>query len=95
MNRAPGGEQTLQIRTRHQDSSGIYATVIDTGEGFGGEDPERVFRPLVTTRPEGMGIGLSMSRIIVEMHGGRLWATPNAGAGATFHIMLPLSDAHG
>ena len=51
-----------------------------------------MFRPLVTTRPEGMGIGLSMSRIIVEMHGGRLWATPNAGAGATFHVMLPVGD---
>jgi PAS domain S-box-containing protein len=95
MSRAPGGEQMLQILTRHHEGSGIYAWVIDTGEGFGGDDPERVFQPLVTTRPEGMGIGLSMSRIIVEMHGGRLWATPNAGAGATFHIMLPLSDLHG
>ena len=95
MTRVPSGEQILQIVTRYQEGSGIHATVIDTGEGFGDEDPERVFRPLVTTRPEGMGIGLSMSRIIVEMHGGRLWATPNAGAGATFHIMLPLGDLHG
>jgi two-component system, LuxR family, sensor kinase FixL len=95
MARVAGGEQTLQILTRLQEGSAIHATVIDTGEGFGGDDPERVFQPLVTTRPEGMGIGLSMSRIIVEMHGGRLWATPNAGAGATFHIMLPLSDLHG
>jgi signal transduction histidine kinase len=69
--------------------------VSDTGEGFGGEDPERVFRPLVSTRPEGMGIGLSMSRIIVEMHGGRLWATPNETIGATFHMLLPLTEQHG
>jgi signal transduction histidine kinase len=41
-----------------------------------------------------MGIGLSVSRVIVEMHGGRLWATPNDGAGATFHVVLPLSDQH-
>jgi PAS domain S-box-containing protein len=95
MGRVAGGEQTLQIRTHHQEGSAIHATVMDSGEGFGGDDPERVFQPLVTTRPEGMGIGLSMSRIIVEMHGGRLWATPNAGAGATFHILLPLSDMHG
>jgi PAS domain S-box-containing protein len=96
MTRAPDGEVTLQIRTCHQGGGGIYATVVDTGEGFGGDDPERVFRPLVTTRPEGMGIGLSMSRIIVEMHGGRLWATPNPAApGATFHVTLPLSDLHG
>ena len=95
MTRVAGGEQTLQILTHHQEGSAIHATVADTGEGFGDDDPERVFQPLVTTRPEGMGIGLSMSRIIVEMHGGRLWATPNAGRGATFHIMLPLSDLHG
>jgi len=91
--RAAGGEMVLQIRTGFEAGSGIHATVIDCGEGFDGEDPEKVFRPLVTTRPEGMGIGLSMSRIIVEMHGGRLWATPNAGAGATFHVTLPL-EAH-
>jgi two-component system sensor kinase FixL len=96
MARATGDEQVLRIVTRHQEGVGIHAAVIDSGEGFGGDDPERVFRPLVTTRPEGMGIGLSMSRIIVEMHGGRLWATPNdGGAGATFHLSLPLSDLHG
>lgn len=94
MARVSGGEQTLQILTRHQEGSAIHATVTDTGEGLGGDDPERVFQPLVTTRPEGMGIGLSMSRIIVEMHGGRLWATPNAGPSATFHVMLPVGDFH-
>jgi len=95
MARVPASEPVLRIETARSDDGGVYATVVDSGEGFGGDDPERVFRPLVTTRPEGMGIGLSMSRIIVEMHGGRLWATPNApGAGATFHIALPL-DIHG
>jgi len=91
--RVAGGEMVLQIGTAVEAGSAIHATVVDCGEGFDGEDPERVFRPLVTTRPEGMGIGLSMSRIIVEMHGGRLWATPNAGPGATFHVTLPL-EAH-
>ena len=95
MTRVTCREHTMQISTCHQEGSGIYATVMDSGEGFGGDDPERVFRPLVTTRPEGMGIGLSMSRIIVEMHGGRLWATPNEGPGATFHILLPLGELHG
>ena len=95
MTRVTCREHTLQISTCHHEGSGIYATVIDSGEGFDGDDPERVFRPLVTTRPEGMGIGLSMSRIIVEMHGGRLWATPNEGPGATFHILLPLGELHG
>ena len=95
MTRVTCREHTLQISTGHQEGGGIYATVMDSGEGFNGDDPERVFRPLVTTRPEGMGIGLSMSRIIVEMHGGRLWATPNEGPGATFHILLPLGELHG
>ena len=95
MTRVTCREHTMQISTCHQEGSGIYATVMDSGEGFDGDDPERVFRPLVTTRPEGMGIGLSMSRIIVEMHGGRLWATPNEGPGATFHILLPLGELHG
>ena len=88
------GEMVLQICTVFEAGSGIHAIVIYCGEGFDGEDPERVFRPLVTTRPEGMGIGLSMSRIIVEMHGGRLWATPKAASWpATSHVTLPL-EAH-
>jgi PAS domain S-box-containing protein len=88
-------QPALTILTRSHESGGVYARVSDTGEGFDGEDPERVFRPLVSTRPEGMGIGLSMSRIIVEMHGGRLWATPNETIGATFHMLLPLTEQHG
>lgn len=94
MARCAGTEPTLRIVTHHQEPGLVSARVVDTGVGFGGDDPERVFRPLITTRPDGMGIGLSMSRIIVEMHGGRLWATPNTGAGATFHITLPLSELH-
>jgi PAS domain S-box-containing protein len=90
-----GGKPVLRVVTRHHEPGAVHARVVDAGVGFGDDDPERVFRPLVTTRPEGMGIGLSMSRVIVEMHGGRLWATPNEGAGATFHVVLPLSDQHG
>jgi two-component system sensor kinase FixL len=55
--RASRAASRLQILTRHQEGGAIHATVIDTGEGFGGDDPERVFQPLVTTRPEGMWIG--------------------------------------
>ena len=84
---------TLQIRTSHQIGSGIYATVVDTGQGFGGDDPERV-PSAVTTRPRD-GDRLSMSRITVETHGRRLWATPNPAGPAHIYIMLPLSDLHG
>jgi two-component system, LuxR family, sensor kinase FixL len=86
------GAATLRITTGRRDGA-VFAAVSDSGAGLDG-DPERVFRPLVTTRPDGMGIGLSMSRVIVEMHGGRLWATRNDGAGATFHVVLPLSEMH-
>ncbi len=81
---------TLTIATRREDA-GVHATVADTGRGLEEDDAERVFRPLVTSRPDGMGIGLAMSRFIIEMHGGRLWAAPNPDVGATFHILLPLS----
>jgi PAS domain S-box-containing protein len=94
MSRNRAAEPVLRVSTRPHEPGAVVARVVDTGVGFGGEDPERVFRPLVTTRPEGMGIGLSVSRVIVEMHGGRLWATPNEGAGATFHVVLPLGDQH-
>jgi signal transduction histidine kinase len=81
---------TLTIATS-REGAGVHATVADTGRGLEEDDAERVFRPLVTSRPDGMGIGLSMSRLIIEMHGGRLWAAPNPDVGATFHILLPLS----
>ena len=63
----------------------------DTGTGIPFSDPEEIFRPLVTTKPDGLGMGLSMSRSIVEAHGGHLWASKNDGPGTTFHVALPVS----
>jgi two-component system, LuxR family, sensor kinase FixL len=83
---------TLTLITRRHDVDGVYASVADNGRGFGHVDPEHAFRPLVTTTRGGMGIGLTMSRAIVEMYGGRLWATTNEDAGATFHLVLPGAD---
>jgi signal transduction histidine kinase len=83
---------TLTLITRRHDVDGVYASVADNGRGFGNVDPEHAFRPLVTTTRGGMGIGLTMSRAIVEMYGGRLWATTNEDAGATFHLVLPGAD---
>ena len=65
-------------------------TVADSGIGLKAEDLPRVFETFYTTKADGMGMGLAISRSIVEAHGGRLWATPNAALGATFQLMLPV-----
>jgi PAS domain S-box-containing protein len=78
----------LTIATQ-SDESGVSVTVKDRGVGLDEGSLERVFEPFYTTKPQGMGIGLAISRSIVETHGGLLWATRNRGAGATFECRLP------
>ena len=72
------------------DGDLIRVHVIDSGPGVSPGVAARLFQPFVTDKPQGMGVGLSISRGIVEAHGGRLWAAPNAGGGTTFHFTLPL-----
>jgi C4-dicarboxylate-specific signal transduction histidine kinase len=67
----------------------VLIAVRDFGNGFSPEDNERLFDAFYTTKPEGIGMGLRISRSIVETHGGRLWAQANANAGATFFLALP------
>lgn len=85
-------KREILIRTCRNDG-GVEIAVSDTGVGIAPEVAERLFEPFVTTKPHGMGIGLSISRSIVDAHGGRLWATPNAERGTTFHMFLPGGDA--
>jgi len=66
--------------------------VHDTGVGLPTDSPDQIFESFVTTKPHGTGMGLAITRSIVESHGGRLWAERNAGPGATFLFTLP-SDA--
>ena len=73
------------------DSNGMLIQVIDNGPGV--DDPDRIFDAFMTTKEKGMGIGLAVSRSIVEAHGGRLWAEINKTGGATFNVALPLSHA--
>jgi PAS domain S-box-containing protein len=71
------------------DSNGLLIQVIDNGPGV--DDPDRIFDAFMTTKEQGMGIGLAVSRSIVEAHGGRLWAENNKTGGATFNVALPLT----
>ena len=78
----------LLIRTL-RDDDGVRLTVQDAGVGFDLGDVDRLFEAFYTTKSSGMGMGLFVSRSIIESHRGRLWATPNDGAGATFLLSLP------
>jgi signal transduction histidine kinase len=85
------GERTLVIRTAREDAAAIRVEVQDSGVGVDEEDVDRMFHALYTTKVEGLGMGLTISRTIVDAHGGRLGATNNAHGGATFHFTLPVS----
>jgi PAS domain S-box-containing protein len=84
-----GRVRELQIRSYVHASEEVGVTLRDAGVGLDPENLTDVFSAFFTTKPGGMGIGLSISRTIVEAHGGRLWATPNDGPGATFQFTLP------
>ena len=78
----------LLIRSRQYESDQVLVTVQDSGMGIEREHLDKIFAPFYTTKVHGMGMGLSISRSIVENHGGRLWAVPHDGPGATFQFTL-------
>ncbi len=88
MEAVPPEERRLVIRTQALDDKSVEVDVSDRGTGMTAKAMDQVFAPFFTTKPEGMGIGLSISRSIVEAHGGRLWVTPNEGRGVTFRFTL-------
>jgi signal transduction histidine kinase len=81
----------LTIRTGCDCDGAVTLSVRDTGVGLEAQASEKVFEAFYTTKPDGMGIGLSVSRSIVERHGGRVWAVQNDGPGATFSFAIPRS----
>ncbi len=88
-----GGE--LKIRARLNPEGQLMISISDTGVGLPAENTERIFDAFHTTKPQGTGMGLAITRSIVESHGGRVWATANQGSGATFHFTLPVeAEAH-
>ena len=80
----------LTIRSRRDGAHQLLLTVEDCGVGISAENAERLFNPFFTTKPTGMGMGLSICHSIIEAHGGRLWAESNLPQGAAFHFTLPL-----
>jgi signal transduction histidine kinase len=85
--RESGGTLTV---TTGRDRRNVSIAVSDTGIGLPVAVTDAMFSPFFTTKPDGSGMGLAISRSIVEAHGGRIWATPNPDRGATFHFTLPV-----
>jgi PAS domain S-box-containing protein len=79
----------LIVRSQPEEADAIRVAVQDAGVGIDSQHLERIFTPFFTTKPAGLGMGLSISRSIIEAHGGRLWATPNVGPGVTVQFTLP------
>ena len=84
--------ELIASNTRAADDM-IEIAVSDTGSGFAGDDLSNLFQPFFTTKETGMGVGLSISRTIIETHGGRMWAETNEAGGATFRFTLPVAPA--
>ena len=95
MNDVANRARELAIQSQKVDPGRVQVSVQDCGCGLEPDQVEHLFEAFFTTKPGGIGMGLSISRTIVESHGGRLWATTNPDYGATFQFALPISDGSG
>ena len=82
---AVSGSRVLSVKAELDDGE-VRFSVADTGTGISSENTDQIFHPLFTTKSDGMGMGLSICRSIVEAHDGRLWVAPNTPRGAVFHV---------
>jgi signal transduction histidine kinase len=87
----PAARRKVTVRAQRHGASEVEVAVEDSGLGIALERLGRLFEPFFTTKANGMGIGLSISRTIIEAHGGHIWAENNADKGATFRFTLPLA----
>ena len=83
-------QKTLSIKTALAAPDFVEVTISDSGQGLSPEVAKRLFQPIVSRKEEGMGIGLSICRSIIDVHCGKIWAAPNEGCGASFHFTLPI-----
>jgi signal transduction histidine kinase len=89
------GTRELVIKSQRAEDEQLMVSVSDTGVGLPAHQADQIFNAFFTTKPDGTGMGLRISRSIVESHGGRLWASGNSPRGATFHLTLPSkTDTH-
>jgi two-component system sensor kinase FixL len=88
VNAQPRGKRRILLRTGREGGL-VHATVTDSGKGIPAEELETVFTPFFTTKPQGLGMGLSISRSIIARHQGRIWVESHPDAGATFRFSLP------
>jgi two-component system sensor kinase FixL len=92
---AATADRRLVISTARRGSGEVEVTVADTGSGLAEEVVPRLFQPFVTTKPDGVGIGLSICRTIIDAHEGQIWATANPGGGTVFHFTMPVARTEG
>ena len=85
----------LLVSSVKDGQNGVLVSIRDSGPGFDETAPDRLFEAFYTTKENGMGIGLAVSRTIIQAHGGRLWAMPSAPQGAIFQFTLPTDSEHG
>jgi two-component system sensor kinase FixL len=88
-----GGARRLVVRTKSIDASNVLVEVQDSGTGIAADELESIFDPFITSKPERLGMNLSICRSIIERHGGKISAANNPDRGATFSITLPIASA--
>ena len=89
---AKSREKKLTVSTLSKNGTTVEVGIADTGSGIDGKIADRIFDHFVTTKPDGMGMGLAICRTIIENHGSRIWTEPRSGSGAVFRFSLPISD---
>ena len=90
MDTIKSGSRVLRVSTQHSDREAIIVAVQDTGPGIEPEKLGGIFDAFVTTKPQGMGLGLAICRMIIERHGGQLTASSDGQRGASFQFVLPI-----